>query len=482
MIQDPESRAVPEPPAAPEPASAQATRIETHGIDVIGDEERHGRARDLFGVWAAPNVSYLSLVVGGALVVLGLSLWQALGMILVGNLFWLLVGLISVSGPAAGTPSSVITRAIYGVRGNRVLVTFNGSLISVCYVALSLSAASVTAFSLCTRFGLELDTMGKALVIVGVAAVTLVISVYGHATIIKLYLPLAVVLAAVFAVLAFFVLGDADWSHRPPQELQGLDLVAALAAGLAMVSSAPLSYSTSADFARYLPRTTKPSAIVGWTAAGAYLPSVLCTALGAIAATALDMSDPQTALTGVLPGWFSPVFLIAMILGAIANNALIIYSSGLALQAIGMRIRRSRSVLFYGTVSILLTMYALLVSNFLDTVSRMLQMMVAVLAPIMAIYVADVLLRRNRYDGHALGDLRRGGPFWYRGGVNWAGFAALVVGAALAVECLAVPGVHIGFLAELAGGIDLSLPVGLIVPALIYVIAMRSSFDPSPKE
>lgn len=476
MIQNPESR------AEPEPVSAQATRIETHGIDVIGDEERHGRARDLFGVWAAPNVSYLCLVVGGALVVLGLSLWQALGVILVGNLFWLLVGLISVSGPAAGTPSSVITRTMYGVRGNRVLVTFNGSLISVCYVALSLSAASVTAFSLCSRFGLELDTTGKTLVIVGVAAVTLAISVYGHATIIRLYLPLAAALAVVFGVLAFFVLGNADWGHRPPQELQGPDLVAALAAGLAMVSSAPLSYSTSADFARYLPRATKRSAIVGWTAAGAYLPSVLCTLLGAIAATTLDMRDPQTALTGLLPGWFSPVFLIAMILGAIANNALIIYSSGLALQAIGMRVRRSRSVLFYGTVSILLTMYALLVSNFLDTVSRMLQMMVAVLAPIMAIYVTDVLLRRNRYDGHALSDLSRGSPFWYRGGVNWAGFAALVVGAALAVEFLAVPGVHVGFLAELAGGIDLSLPVGLIVPALIYALAMRSSFDPSPEE
>nr|CEL13126.1 Cytosine/purine/uracil/thiamine/allantoin permease family protein [Kibdelosporangium sp. MJ126-NF4]CTQ98814.1 Cytosine/purine/uracil/thiamine/allantoin permease family protein [Kibdelosporangium sp. MJ126-NF4] len=453
--------------------SSRAGRIEAHGIDVIGDDERRGRARDLFGVWAAPNVSYLSLVVGGALVLMGLELWQALAVIVVGNLCWILVGVVAVSGPVAGAPSEVITRAVYGIRANRVVIGVNGWFVSVCYAAVSWSAASVTAFSLFARYGLELNTVGKILVIIGIAAVTLVISVYGHATIVKLYPRLSLVLAAVFAFLAFFVLGHTDWSYRPQETLHGAGLWAALAAGLALVASAALSYNTSADFARYLPRSTKPSTVAGWTAVGAYVPSVLFTALGALAATTLDMRDPQTALAGLLPDWFDPVFLVAVIIGAIANNAMTIYSAGLAIQAIGIRMRRSRSVLLDGTIGVLLTMYALLVSNFLDAVSSMLQLMVAVLGPMMAIYVADVLLRRNRYDGHALSDETKGGPFWYVGGVNWAGVIALLTGAGAAFACIAIPSLYTGFLADTVGGIDLSLPVGLAVSATIYTTAMR---------
>ncbi|PPK70433.1 cytosine permease [Actinokineospora auranticolor] len=459
-------------PRAPA-GSGRAGRVEAHGIDVIGDDERHGRARDLVGVWAAPNVNYLALVVGGALVVMGLQLWQALLVIVVGNLCWVLVGVLAMSGPAAGAPSEVITRAVYGTRANRVVIGVNGWFISVCYAALNWSAASVTTFSLFARYGIELNTAGKAVVIVGIAAATLVISVYGHAMIVRLYPRLTLVLTVVFAVLAVFVFGHTDWSYHPPVAPAGTELWAALAGGLALVASTALSYNNSADFARYLPRSAKGSSVAGWTALGAYLPSTLFTALGALAATTLDMSDPQTALAQVLPGWFTPVFLIAVVLGAIANNAMTIYSAGLAIQAIGLRIRRSRSVLLDGTIGVLMTMYALLVSNFLEAVSTMLQLMVAVLSPMMAIYASDVLLRRNRYDGHALSDESHGGPFWYTGGVNWAGVGALVTGIACAFSCVAIPGLHTGFLAAAIGGIDLSLPVGLIVSAAVYTAAMR---------
>ncbi|MET9931299.1 cytosine permease, partial [Streptomyces sp. NPDC006324] len=80
------------PPAADRPG-----RVEAHGIDHIPDEERHGHPRELFPVWAAANVNYLSLVIGGALVLMGLSLWQALGVIVAGNLFWVLTGLLDIS-------------------------------------------------------------------------------------------------------------------------------------------------------------------------------------------------------------------------------------------------------------------------------------------------------------------------------------------------------------------------------------------------
>ncbi|MFF2437250.1 purine-cytosine permease family protein [Streptomyces sp. NPDC058107] len=457
------------------PPSDRAGRIEVHGIDHIPERERHGRARELFVVWAAANVNYLSLVVGGALILMGLTLWQAFAVILVGNLFWLPVGLLAVSGPASGTPSEVIMRAMFGVRGNRVNIAVTGWVICICYIALNLAAAALAAFSLVEKAGIVPNTAVKIAVVVVIAALTLAISVYGHATIMKLYLPITVALTAAFAVLAFSVLRHTDFGYEPAQPLTGSALWAALAGGITLIASGPLSYTNSADFSRYLPRTTSPKAIVGWTSLGGFLPSVVVTSLGAFAATAVDMTDPQTALETILPRWFTPVFLLALVLGTISINAMTAYSSGLALQAAGVRIRRSLSVIVDGVLGVALTLYALLVSNFLDTVGNVLQLTVVLLGPSTAVYATDILLRRNRYDGLALTDETPGSPYWFTAGINWAGALALTAGTAAAALC--VNTLYTGPLAGALGGVDLALPVGIAVASAVYATLMRRSRD-----
>ncbi|WP_411110725.1 purine-cytosine permease family protein [Streptomyces sp. c-19] len=453
-------------------AADRPARIEAHGIDHIPDAERHGHPRELFSVWAAANVNYLSLVIGGALVLMGLSLWQALAVTVIGNLFWMLPGLLATSGPAAGAPSEVITRAVYGVLGNRANNAIGGWLVSVCYFALNLAAAATAAFALVEKAGITANTPVKVAVIMVIAALTLAISVYGHALIIKLYLPITLALAGAFTVVAFAVLRHADFSYAPEAPLTGPELWALLLAGTTMIASGPLSYTTSADFSRYLPRTASRKAIIGWTALGAFLPSVVVCALGAFAATAVDMTDPQTALQEILPGWFVPVFLLALVLGTISINALTAYSAGLALQAVGFRIRRSVSVLFDGAVAVALTLYGLLVSHFLDTVSNALQVIVVLVGPLMAVYATDVLLRRGRYDGPALSDETPGSPFWYTAGVNPAGALALVAGVTAAALC--VNTLYTGPIAAALGGVDLSLPVGMAVSAALYALLMRN--------
>lgn len=456
------------------PVSAQAGRIEVHGIDHIPESERHGRARELSAVWAAANVNYLSLVVGGSLILMGLTLWQSLAVIVTGNLFWLLVGLLAVSGPASGTPSEVVMRAMFGIRGNRVNIAVTGWAICICYIALNMAAAALAAFSLVQKAGITPGTGVKITVVVIIAAVTLAIGVYGHATIVKLYLPITIALAAAFAVVAFSVVRHAHWDYRPDTPLHGTALWAALAGGVALMAAGPLSYTNSADFSRYLPPATSPRAVAGWTALGAFVPSLVVTSLGALAGTAFDMTDPQSALESILPGWFTPFFLLALILGTVAINAMTAYSSGLALQSVGVRIRRSFSVLVDGALAVALTLYALLVSNFLDTVSSVLQLTVCLLGPSMAIYATDILLRRNRYDGPALTDETPGSRYWYTAGVNWAGATALIVATAAASLCVRTE-LYEGPVARALGSVDLSLPVGMTVAALLYVAMMRGT-------
>ncbi|MET9952550.1 cytosine permease [Streptomyces sp. NPDC006339] len=466
----------PSPRSAGAPAPDRATRIEAHGIDHIPDRERHGHPRELFSVWAAANVNYLSLVIGGALVLMGLSLAQALVVIVVGNLFWLLTGLLAISGPAAGAPSEVITRAMYGVRGNRVNNAVTGWVISVCYFALNLAAAAGAAFTLVERAGVAVDTGVKILVVLLIAGVTLTIGVYGHGLIVRLYLPLTIALTAAFGVVAYVVLLRADFGHVPDAPLTGVDLWATLIAGVTLIAAGPLSYTTSADFSRYLPRNSSAKAVMGWTALGGFLPSVVVCAIGALAGTVVDMSDPQAALESMLPGWFGPLFLLALVLGTIAINAMTAYSAGLALQAVGLRIRRSRSVLVDGVVAVALTLYALLVSNFLDTVGNVLQLTVVLLGPAMTVYAVDILLRHNRYDGRALMDESRGSSFWYAGGVNVAGAVAVLGGGGVAALC--VDTAYTGPVARALGGVDLALPVGMIVAGTVYGLLMRGRITP----
>ncbi|MFF5976210.1 purine-cytosine permease family protein [Streptomyces sp. NPDC012769] len=461
----------PSPRSAGGPAADRATRIEAHGIDHIPDGERHGRPRELFSVWAAANVTYLSLVVGGALVLMGLSLGQALVVIVVGNLFWLLTGVLAISGPAAGAPSEVITRAVYGVRGNRVNNAVTGWVISVCYFALNLAAAAGAVFALVEKAGIGASTGVKLVIVLVIAGITLTIGVYGHGLIVRLYLPVTIALTAVFGVVAYVVLLRADFGHAPDAPPHGVELWATLIAGVTLIAAGPLSYTTSADFSRYLPRTSSAKAVMGWTALGGFLPSVVVCAIGALAGTIVDMTDPQAALESLLPGWFAPVFLLALVLGTIAINAMTAYSAGLALQAVGLRIRRSRSVLVDGAVAVALTLYALFVSDFLDTVGNVLQLTVVLLGPAMTVYAVDILLRRNRYDGLALTDESRGSSFWYAGGVNPAGAAGVLGGAGAAALC--VDTAYTGPIARALGGIDLALPVGMGVAGLLYALLMR---------
>lgn len=450
----------------------QFGRIESRGIDHVPAQERHGRPFELFWVWAASNVTYLYLLLGGLLVSLfGLDVWQGFVVVVVGNLFWVAIGVMAVSGPAAGTPSSVITRSQYGVRGNRVYVGLLSWPIFIAYEAINLALGSLAGFAFADQLGLAAHRPVQVLVVVVTAAVTLAISVYGHATILRMSGVFTVVLTLVMVVLGGFVLVHADWGYTADPEFAptGWLLVATMMAGVTLIASAPLSWGISADYARYLPENASSAGVIGWTALGGFLPSVLLGGIGVLAGSVVDMSDPQANLAQILPHWFYAVFLLFVVVGSMTNNVLTMYSSGLCLQAVGIPLRRAITVFIDGTLGVALASYALFVSDFTDTLSTTLELTVALLGPAIAIYVADVVLRRNRYDGPELHRETPGSPFWFHGGVNVAGFVALLAGTAAAALCLSTTGYQ-GPVAKALAGADISSIVGPVVAVVLYVV------------
>ncbi|MBM7505997.1 purine-cytosine permease family protein [Agromyces aurantiacus] len=450
-----------------DPASDRVGRIETHGIEAVPESDRHGRPSSLFWVWMSANVAYLYFVVGGVLMLLGLPLWEALAITVVGNLWWALVGWLAVSGPAAGSPSVTIMRAMFGVRGNTVFGAGLGVLIGLFYEVINVAFATLAALALLGAFGIGLPPGGEWAVLLVVGALSFVIGVYGHATILALAPWFSAALAVVFAVLAVFVFDTADWAYAV-EPLPVADHWALVMLGFAIVASSPLSWGTGADYARYLPANVSKRKVAGYTALGGFLPAVLIGALGAVAGTAIDMTDPQLTIGEIVPAWFTPVFLAMIVLSSIANNVLVAYSTGFYAQALGARVSRAATTVVTGVVATAAAGWVLfLTPSFLDVLGASLELSVTVFGPLVSIYAIDIVLRRNRYDGRALADTSPASPFWYRGGVFPAGAIAMVVATAVAVMS-ANTTLWVGPISQALGGADLSAVVGPVLAAALY--------------
>src|SRR5580692_4141505 len=110
----------------------QPGRLESHTIQPIGVEHRHGTARDLFTVWFGSNITLLTIVTGAlATTVYNLSFTWAVLSILLGSLFGgVFMALHSAQGATLGVPQMVQTRGQFGSLGALLVV----GLVIVMYV------------------------------------------------------------------------------------------------------------------------------------------------------------------------------------------------------------------------------------------------------------------------------------------------------------------------------------------------------------
>jgi purine-cytosine permease-like protein len=222
-----------------------------------------------------------------------------------------------------------------------------------------------------------------------------------------------------------------------------------------------------ADYARYLKPTEPSRAVWFWTTLGPIIPAIGISAIGAAAGTAANMTDPVGGLRTLVPTWFFAIFLLIVIGGAVANNFLNTYSSGMSLLALRVRVSRSVAVAADGVVATCMAIYALFVSNFVGSFQNFLALMVLWIAPWAGVYLADVWVRRNTYDASGLQEVR-GGPYWYRSGWNFAALAAFAIGVACAYLFTNVTLLR-GPLVGSIRGADISVFVGLAVSFCLYL-------------
>lgn len=453
----------------------EAFKLEQRGIDWVPPSDRHAQPQRLLWMWSGTTLNILVFVYGSLLVaVFGLSITQAILVSVLGTFGgYTLLAAGSLAGPQAGTSQLVVSRAAFGYNWNRVNALCNWLLV-VGYEVADLAIIVLAAEAIFNKAGVGSSTGLKIALIIVAVAIQLPLPLYGHATVVKVMRPLAILLAVFFVVMTILA---AEKIHLPAHQASASwgSVTEALALTLSGGGLGWVAYGS--DYTRYIPQAASKAKIFWSILIGAAVPQSLLMVLGAVVTTALPAaSDEISGLPKLFPGWFVVPYLLLAIVSMYAVNTVDLYSSGLSLQAIGVKVKRWQAVCIDLAICTAILFPVVFSSHFNTLLSDFLLFGLAWISPYVGIYLADLALRRNRFDPPSLFSATTG---IYRrpGGVNVAALVAQLVGTACCMLWLDAYPAYTGPIANALGGkygSDLDIFFGGGVAALIYgVLAFR---------
>jgi nucleobase:cation symporter-1, NCS1 family len=406
--------------------------VEANGINIISDDERKGAPRQLFWPWFAANVSVLGLSYGSFALGFGISFWQAVLVGAVGIVIsFLLCGFVAVAGKRGSAPTMVLSRAAFGVRGNRLPSLISWMLTVGWETVLTILATLATA----TVFG-QLGWGGgdttKIVALLVVTVLTVAGGVLGFDLIMRMQAVITVLTGVLTVVYIVFVAHRIDFSTvtaipaGSAQNVVGALVFLMTGFGLGWVNAA-------ADYSRYLPRNSSGRGVVGWTAFGSSLAPVVLLLFGLLlAGSSTDLSgaiaaDPIGALATILPTWYLVPFALVAVLGLVGGAVMNIYSSGLTLLAIGVRIPRYAAAFVDGGVVVAATVYVVFFAGeFLPQFTGFLITLGVPIAVWCGVMLADIGLRRRDYAEEDL--YTAAGRY---GDVQWVPILTVLAGTAV---------------------------------------------------
>lgn len=402
--------------------------IETTGIEIIDESERTAKPSDLFWPWFAANVSVFGISYGSFVLGFGVSLWQATLVAVLGIVIsFAACGLVAIAGKRGSAPTMILSRAPFGVVGQKVPGVFSW-LISIgweTFLAIMATLATATVFR---ELGWSSGDAVKVVAMLVIAAMIVAASVAGYHIIMRMQSILTWLTG--IATIGYIALTldeiDLDTVTSLPngsgQAVVGAFVMVMTGFGFGWINIA-------ADWSRYQKRSTPGLQIVAWnTLAGALAPVVLVIYGILLAGSSPDLSagiaaDPIGTLATVLPTWFLVPFLIAAILALVSGAVLGIYSSGLTLLSLGVKIPRPTAAFIDGIILTLGTIYVVFFAeSFLAPFQSFLITLGVPIAAWAGIMIADIALRQRDYDDAALFDAT--GRY---GSVNWPAIATMVV-------------------------------------------------------
>lgn len=411
--------------------TVEATRrlgVETTGIEIIDESERTATPRDLFWPWFAANVSVFGVSYAAFVLGFGVSFWQGVLVAIVGiTLSFALCGVIAIAGKRGSAPTMILSRAVFGVTGQKVpgVVSWLVSIGWETFLAIMAVLATATVF---TRLGWGGGTTTKIVAAVVIALLIVSASVAGYHIIMRMQSILTWITGIVTIAFIAMTLSRIDWAKvsaipaGSTQAVIGALVMVMTGFGLGWINIA-------ADWSRYQHRDASGAAIVAWNTGGGAVAPVLLVIYG-LALSGSDETfkegiagDPIGTLATLLPTWMLIFFLAAVILSLVSGAVLGIYSSGLTLLSLGVRIPRPAAAGVDGVILTLGTIWVVFFAeNFLGPFQSFLITLGVPLAAWAGLMIGDIWLRRADYDDDALFDPRGRYGAW-----DWTSVGTMIV-------------------------------------------------------
>lgn len=364
------------------PARAGDLSVESHGIAPIPEDQRYGSPARLFTVWFAPQVNMTGVFTGTLAIMLGLGFWLGLLAMVIGTVLGsLVVAYLSTWGPRTGTGQLPNSRMAFGA--GVVVPAALQWLSSIAWDALvGLFGGEALAVLLGIPFWIAV------LVVLGVQGA---VGFFGYELIHRLQAVLTVILFATFAVFTVKLVGGHE--VITPATAQAADLAGSFVLEVTIAFSLAVSWASyAADFSRYLPAESSRARVFGYTFGGIALAYILVQAIGIAGAGVIGEQTAEGVRTVMGGGVLGGVALLVIAVASIGSGVMNDYSGSLALQTIGVRVRRPISALLVTVSAFALILWL----HAADTATRFTDVLLLVsywIPAFVAVVVIDWLIR-----------------------------------------------------------------------------------------
>ncbi len=438
--------------------------VEPGGAEMVPSRERHGRPIDLLWTWISPNMEFATVFVGVlAVVAFGQSFTAAVLAIVTGTaLGSVTMGVLSSRGPRTGLPQMILSRIGFGRWGNILPAGLNAATAGAGWFAVN-SVSGTLALS-------SLTHMPKGLALAIVVVVQLVLAFLGHNIIQAFERYLVPVLAVIFVVASIVILSKAHPGSLHQHSGSG---------GFLLMFGATFGYAAgwnpyATDYTRYLPAKTSRLATGLFAGSGVFVSCVLLEVVGAAVVTVPSLhgafvnfgwfgTNPATLFVAPLATWLAKLTLLAITLGAIAANALNVYSGAMSFLALGIKLplalRRAIAAVVFGIAGTILAATSL---NNPDRYENFLLIIAYWIGPWLGVVLTDQLLRRGRATIGLPFD-RHHNPI--------GGVVAMALGMAVSIPLFSNQTKFVAYVPKHHPAIgDITFEVGFVVSALVYTV------------
>ena len=445
-------------------------RIESQGVEYIPEAERDSRPANLAAVFLGGNLAFSVIVFGWLPITFGLSFGAAVTASLLGlALGTAVTAPLAILGTRTGTNNAVSSGAHFGVRG-RLIGSALTLAFALAFVAISVwtggdALVASSARLLGTPENDAALAVGYALITLGIAAVAL----FGHATVVAAQKAIVPVVGALLLAGVAAFAGDFKSAGSGEYLLGGFWSTWMLA--LVVAAAGPISYAPSlGDYTRRISHQRhSDTRVVAAAALGVFGGLAATTLFGAFTAASLtgDSGSYVLDLVAAAPGWYVLPILVIGLAGSVGQGAINLYATGLDMESLVPRLKRAQATLTTTLVAAGLVFLGTFVLDAVDSITALSLVLNAIAAPWVAVLLVGMIRSRASYDPQDLqvfNEGRTGGRYWFTRGWHVRGVAAWAAGAAFGLLTVNTS-LYAGPLADLAGGVDLSLVGSAVIAA-----------------